>query len=201
MRTAIATVAVLLYLAAVGARWPVPAKAQAPSPESRAASPESLVSQYCMGCHSDRIKSGGLALSTLNLDAPADTAQSAEVAEKVIRKLRGGLMPPPTARRPDAHATAEFVSWLENKIDTASTASRPGRVALRRLNRREYGYAIRDLLGLDIDARAWLPDDNIKGNFDNNAAALQVSPNFVDQYVYAARAVAQEAMGNPKAPA
>ena len=72
---------------------------------------------------------------------------------------------------------------------------------LRRLNRREYAYAIRDLLGLDIDARAWLPDDNVKGNFDNNAAALQVSPNFIDQYIYAARAVALEAIGNPKAPA
>ena len=72
---------------------------------------------------------------------------------------------------------------------------------LRRLNRREYAYAIRDLLGFNIDAKALLPDDNVKGNFDNNAAALQVSPNFVDQYIYAARAVALEAVGNPKAPA
>jgi Protein of unknown function (DUF1592)/Protein of unknown function (DUF1588)/Protein of unknown function (DUF1585)/Protein of unknown function (DUF1595)/Protein of unknown function (DUF1587) len=199
MRTAITTVAVLLYLGVVGARWPEPAGAQAPNPEPRAASPQALINQYCMSCHSDRLKSGGLALSTLDLDAPVATAQSAEVAEKVIRKLRGGLMPPGTARRPDAHATAEFVSWLENKIDSASTASSPGRVALRRLNRREYGYAIRDLLGFDIDARAWLPEDNVKGNFDNNAAALQVSPNFIDQYVYAARAVAQEAIGNAKA--
>jgi len=205
MRRAIATAAVLVYLAAVGGRLlegqaPSP-EPRAASPESRAPSPESLVSQYCMGCHSDRLKSGGLALSALNLDAPEQNAQSAEIAEKVIRKLRGGLMPPAGARRPDAHATAEFVSWLENRIDTASIESHPGRVALRRLNRREYGYAIRDLLGLDIDARAWLPDDNIKGNFDNNAAALQVSPNFVDQYVYAARAVALEAIGDPKAPA
>jgi len=94
------------------------------------------------------------------------------------------------------------VSWLENKVDTAAgTASKPGRVALRRLNRREYGYAIRDLVGFNIDATAWLPEDNVKGNFDNNAAALQVSPSFIDQYVYAARAVAIEAIGNPKAPA
>jgi hypothetical protein len=149
-----------------------------------------------MGCHSDRVKSGGLALSELNLDA---VDQSAEIAEKVIRKLRGGLMPPAGVRRPDSHAAAEFVSWLENKIDTGVAESKPGRVALRRLNRREYGYAIRDLLGLNIDATAWLPDDNVKGNFDNNAAALQVSPNFVDQYIYAARAVALEAIGNPKA--
>jgi len=155
-----------------------------------------------MGCHSDRLKSGGLALSALNLDAPGETAQSAEIAEKVIRKLRGGLMPPGGARRPDGHAAAEFVSWLENKVDAAAaTASKPGRVPLRRLNRREYGYAVRDLVGFNIDATAWLPEDNVKGNFDNNAAALQVSPNFVNQYVYAARAVAEEAIGNPKAPA
>ena len=76
----------------------------------------------------------------------------------------------------------------------------PGRVPLRRLNRREYANAVRDLLGLNVDAKALLPDDNVKGHFDNNAAALQVSPNFVDQYIYAARAVALEAIGNPKAP-
>jgi len=149
-----------------------------------------------MGCHSDRVKSGGLALSQLNLDS---VDQSAEIAEKVIRKLRGGLMPPAGAKRPDAHASAEFVTWLETKIDTAAKDSQPGRVPLRRLNRREYAYAIRDLLGLNIDATAWLPQDNVKGNFDNNAAALQVSPNFIDQYIYAARAVALEAIGNPKA--
>src|SRR5262249_42845841 len=138
---------------------PAPADAQTSSPTP--ASPQrALVDQYCMGCHSDRLKSGGLALSALSLDAPGQSAQSAEIAEKVIRKLRGGLLPPASARRPDANATVEFVSWLENKIDTASAESMPGRVPLRRLNRREYGYAIRDLLGLDIDAKAWLPDDN-----------------------------------------
>ena len=197
MRTGIATVAVLLCLGAANDRWSV-GRAQSAPPVSPQ---RALVDQYCMGCHSDRVKSGGLALSALNLDAPVENVQSAEIAEKVIRKLRGGLMPPAGARRPDSHAAAEFVSWLENKIDTVAAESTPGRVPLRRLNRREYGYAIRDLLGLDIDATAWLPDDNLKGNFDNNAAALQVSPNFINQYVYAARAVAEEAIGNPKAPA
>jgi hypothetical protein len=192
MRTAIATVAVLLFLVVVGDRR---SGATPVSPQ------RALIEQYCLGCHSDKLKSGGLALSALNLDAVDQNAQSAEIAEKVIRKLRGGLMPPPGARRPDRQAAADFVSWLENEIDTRATDSHPGRVALRRLNRREYGYAVRDLLGLDIDATAWLPDDNIKGNFDNNAAALQVSPSFIDQYVYAARAVALEAVGNPRAPA
>jgi len=201
IRTAIATTVVLLFVGVGSNRWSKNASAQAPA-DPPVSPQQALINQYCMGCHSDRVKSGGLALSTLSLDTPTQNAQSAEVAEKVIRKLRGGLMPPASQpKRPDAHATAEFVSWLENKIDTASADSKPGRVALRRLNRREYGYAIRDLIGLDIDATAWLPEDNVKGNFDNNAAALQVSPNFVDQYVYAARAVAEEALGNPKAPA
>jgi hypothetical protein len=171
--------------------------AQGPTQGTTAVTPQRLlINQYCVACHNERLKSGGLTLSALNLDA---VDQSAEVAEKVIRKLRGGLMPPAGAKRPDARAAAEFVTWLENKIDTAATAIKPGRVTLRRLNRREYGYAIRDLIGLNIDATAWLPDDNVKGNFDNNAAALQVSPNFIDQYVYAARAVSLEAIGNPKA--
>jgi mono/diheme cytochrome c family protein len=174
-------------------------RATAPSSPQRAPSKvegQTLINQYCLACHNDRLKSGGLTLTALNLDDPH---QSAEIGEKVIRKLRGGLMPPAGAKRPDRQTAAEFVTWLETKIDSAATESTPGRVALRRLNRREYGYAIRDLLGLNIDATAWLPDDNVKGNFDNNAAALQVSPNFIDQYIYAARAVALEAIGNPKA--
>src|SRR5687767_6942449 len=209
VRTIIAMAAVVLYLAVVGNRWsegqaqsapPAPqAGPRGPAPPAATvSSQQTLINQYCVACHNDRLKSGGLALSALNLDAPD---QSAEVAEKVIRKLRGGLMPPAGAKRPDGHAVAEFVAWLENKIDAAATESKPGRVALRRLNHREYGYAIRDLLGLNIDATNWLPDDNVKGNFDNNAAALQVSPSFVDQYIFAARTVALEAIGNPKAPA
>ena len=221
MRTVVATVAILLYLGVLSGSWsagqaqsapPAPQASPTPVPQAgpqgsagpkgpalpvAAVSPQrALVNQYCVACHNEKLKSGGLTLTTLNLDAPD---QSAEVAEKVIRKLRGGLMPPAGAKRPEAHATAEFVSWLETKIDAAATGSKPGRVALRRLNRREYGYAVRDLLGLNIDATAWLPDDNVHGNFDNNAAALQVSPNFIDQYIYAARAVALEAIGNPKA--
>jgi mono/diheme cytochrome c family protein len=192
------TGAVSLQLAGQAAPRPAPPAASPQASGPTVASQQALINQYCLGCHSDRMKAGGLALSELNLDA---VGQHAEIAEKVIRKLRGGLMPPAGARRPDRQSAAELVSWLENAIDTSATDRGPGRVALRRLNRREYAYAIRDLLGLEIDARAWLPDDNVKGNFDNNAAALQVSPNFVDQYIYAARAVALEAIGNPKAPA
>ncbi|HVQ13140.1 MAG TPA: DUF1592 domain-containing protein, partial [Vicinamibacterales bacterium] len=200
-RNAIATCAVLLgFVLADTLRTDAQVPQSAPRPVGpQADTPQrSLINQYCVGCHNDRLKSGGLTLTALNLDDPH---QSAEIGEKVIRKLRGGLMPPAGAKRPDRHAAAEFVTWLETRIDSGATESKPGRVALRRLNRREYANAVRDLLGLNIDATAWLPEDNVKGHFDNDAAALQVSPNFIDQYIYAARAVALEAIGNPKAPA
>src|ERR1051325_6597488 len=141
---------------------------QQPAGERPQAAPQkALINQYCVTCHNDRLKTGGLTLTDFE---PGVAGQHAEVAEKVIRKLRGGLMPPAGAKRPDARATAEVVTFLENRIDGGITGGAPGRVPLRRLNRREYQYAIRDLLGLNIDATAWLPDDNLKGNFDNNAA-------------------------------
>jgi hypothetical protein len=127
-------------------------------------------------------------------------AADAETWEAAIRKLRGGLMPPAGARRPDSETAAELVSWLENEIDSSVTEPSPGRVSLRRLNRREYAYAIRDLIGLHIDAEALLPADNVEGYFDNNADALQVSPAFVDQYIFAAREIALEAVGDMDAP-
>ena len=204
-RNGIVTWAVLFGLVLVGnlrsegQQQPSPPTAAAANTQSSGATPvsaqQALINQYCIGCHSDRMKAGGLVLAGLNLD------ENAEIAEKVVRKLRGGLMPPAGVRRPDNQSVSAFVSWLEKEIDTASTDPAPGRVPLRRLNRREYANAIRDLLGFTVDAKALLPDDNLKGHFDNNAAALQVSPNFVDQYINAARAVAIEAIGDPKAPA
>jgi len=198
--------AVLLYLAVAGGRITEgQAQSAAPAPASAtaqttgavpAASQAGLVNQYCIGCHSERGKAGGLVLQGVALD----DGQHAEIAEKVIRKLRGGLMPPAGQRRPDKQSVATFVSSLETAVDAASVEAAPGRVPLRRLNRREYENAVRDLIGLDVDARKLLPDDNVKGNFDNNATALQVSPNFIDQYIYAARSVAMDAIGNRKAP-
>jgi len=207
-RAGIAAAAVLAYLAAAGVRLTgQPASAQGaaagrqvnapPAAVTAGTTQAAVVDQFCLGCHNDRAKQGGLVLSGVDLNAP----QNAEVAEKVIRKLRGGLMPPAGMKRPDTQTAAAFVSWLEKEIDTAATAAAaPGRVPLRRLNRREYENAVRDLIGLNVDARTLLPDDNVKGHFDNDASALQVSPNFIDQYIFAARAVAIEAVGNPKAP-
>src|SRR5438876_3056262 len=156
-----------------------------------------VIQNYCVGCHNSKARVGGLALDSMSPDRIAGDAKTWEAA---IRKLRGGLMPPPGAKRPDGQSVVELISWLEKKIDTAASDSRPGRVARRRLNRREYAYVIRDLLGIRIDAAALLPVDDRKGNFDNNAAGLQVSPAFVDQYVSAAREIALQAVGNAEAP-
>jgi hypothetical protein len=156
-----------------------------------------VIQKYCVDCHNDLELAGGVAFDVLS---PDRIAEDAETWEAALRKLRGGLMPPAGAARPDAETTTELVSWLEAEIDSAASEPAPGRVSLRRLNRREYAYAIRDLLALDIDPAALLPQDNVEGGFDNNADALQVSPAFVDQYVYAAQAIAQEAVGDLDAP-
>src|SRR5215471_6966880 len=159
--------------------------------------PWGVIQDYCLGCHNSKAKVGGLVLDTLS---PDRIAQDAKTWEAVIRKLRGGLMPPPGAKHPDGQSVVELISWLEKKIDAAAAEPSPGRVSLRRLNRREYAYVIRDLLSIDIEADKLLPIDDRKGNFDNNAAGLQVSPAFVDQYISAAREIALEAMGNAEAP-
>jgi hypothetical protein len=156
-----------------------------------------VVEQYCFDCHNSLDYAGDRAFDGMS---PDHIAADAETWEAAIRKLRGGFMPPAGARRPDSETSARLVSWLENEIDTAAREPAPGRVSLRRLNRREYAYAIRDLLALNIDSAALLPEDNVEGYFDNDADALQVSPAFIDQYIYAARAIAVEAMGNLEAP-
>lgn len=156
-----------------------------------------VVQDYCTDCHNRDDRIAGQAFDTMS---PDHIAEDAETWETAIQKLRGGLMPPAGERRPDGETVDQLASWLENEIDAAAADAPPGRVSLRRLNRREYAYAIRDLLDLNIDPAELLPEDNVEGNFDNNADALQVSPAFVDQYIYAARAIALEAVGNPAAP-
>jgi hypothetical protein len=156
-----------------------------------------VIRHYCFDCHDSAEEAGGRAFDKLS---PSRIAENAETWEAAIRKLQGGLMPPAGQPRPDGKTTAELVSWLQNKIDDAAEQPEPGRVALHRLNRREYAHAIRDLLALDIDPEVLLPEDNVKGRFDNDADALQVSPAFVTQYIDAARAIAQQAIGDLDAP-
>lgn len=156
------------------------------------------IQHYCVECHNTNDWAGGIAFDSMSSEQiPAD----AKVWEDAISKLRGGFMPPPSAKQhPDLRQVTELVSWLEGSLDAHATPN-PGRIPLRRLNRREYANAVRDLLSLNVDAAALLPDDHHRAGYDTDAAGLQVSPSYVDQYVNAARVVAAQAVGNPKAPA
>jgi len=128
----------------------------------------------------------------------ADVAKHGEVWEKAIRKLRGGLMPPPGSRQPERATVESFIAWLETSLDQAAAKTQnPGGVTLHRLNRIEYANSIRELFGIDIDASALLPTDDTSDGFDNIADVLKVSPSFLDQYINAARAVTKQAVGAP----
>ncbi|MBN1237300.1 MAG: DUF1592 domain-containing protein, partial [Gammaproteobacteria bacterium] len=157
-----------------------------------------VVEGYCFDCHNSIEQVGDLALDALS---PEDVGQDAATWEKVLRKLRGGLMPPPGGPRPAAEELDALVASLEHRLGEAadSAGPRPGRVGLHRLNRTEYANAVRDLLGVRIDAAALLPRDNSKDGYDNNASALTLSPTFLEQYVAAARTVAMRAVGDPDA--
>ncbi|HEY0961024.1 MAG TPA: DUF1592 domain-containing protein [Pseudomonadales bacterium] len=151
------------------------------------------IQTYCTECHNDEDWAGSVAMNLLSAD---DIPAEAEVWEEAIRKLRGGLMPPPGAERPPTDELNQVAAWLETTIDEAAAAVPAGRVPLRRLNRREYGNAIRDLLGMNVDVAKLLPQDDIEDGYDNNAEALQVSPTFIDQYLNAARTIAHDAVGD-----
>ena len=155
-----------------------------------------VVRHYCFDCHNRDDLAGGKAFDRMSAERIAADAETWELA---ITKLRSGLMPPAGEPRPDGPTAERLAAWLASEIDSAAVEPPPGRVSLRRLNRREYAHAIRDLLALQIDAAILLPQDNVAGHFDNNADALQVSPAFVNQYIDAARQIASEAVGDATA--
>jgi hypothetical protein len=155
------------------------------------------INTYCVSCHNDRAKVGGVSLQGLTA---ANIAERGEVFEKAVRKLRGRVMPPPGARQPDPAAAEALIAYLETALDRAEgSAHVRDRLVLHRLNRKEYANAVRDLLAVDFEAERTLPADDIADGFDNIADALQVSPSFIEQYVIAARAVAVKAVGQPNA--
>ena len=175
------------------------------APQQTAAAPQAAggqgqlatIQQYCVACHNDRAKVAGLSFEGIT---PESIVQRAEVFEKAVRKMRGRVMPPPGARQPGGAAVDSLVAYLENTLDRAETQAHvPDRVVLHRLNRKEYTNAVRDLLAVDFDAAEVLPADDVAEGFDNIAAALQVSPSFIEQYVIAARGVAVKAIGRPDA--
>ena len=158
-----------------------------------------VLDKYCVTCHNDRLRTGGLALD--NVD-PAQVTVKTDIWEKVIRKLRTGSMPPVGRPRPDAATLAAVASSLESAIDADAIARpQPGRTeALHRLNRTEYQNAIRDLLALDIDAAALVPADDQSYGFDNIAGVLKMSPTLLERYIGAAREVSRLAVGVAKIP-
>jgi mono/diheme cytochrome c family protein len=185
----------LLVISAACALFASPQQAGNEAPA--AANPnQALINRYCVTCHNQRLRTAKLALDVLDLAHPEKEALT---WERAIRKLRGGMMPPPGAPRPPLEAVNTLAAYLEDSLDKAGTANlNPGSVRIHRLNRNEYANAMRDLFGIEVDAAALLPTDDISDGFDNIAKVLKVSPSFLDQYILAARAVAKQAVGMPR---
>ncbi|HTC53302.1 MAG TPA: DUF1592 domain-containing protein [Steroidobacteraceae bacterium] len=156
-----------------------------------------LLNTYCEKCHNATDWTGGIAFDTLQ---PQGIPQDAKVWEAAVSKLRGRMMPPPGEKQPDQASIDSFVSWMEGNLDQAAAAHpQAGYVSLHRLNRVEYARAVKDLLDVEVDPAALLPQDTKSDGFDNVASVLKVSPTFLDQYISAARTVAALAVGSAHA--
>ncbi len=195
MRLAVLGVLVLAFAAA-----PTGAAAQAGGRATAAVDTRATVDKYCVTCHNDRRKTGGLSLQSVDL---ADIEANGQVLETVVRKLRGGVMPPVGAPRPDAAGYVAFREALERDLDAAAAKRpNPGRKdSLHRLNRAEYANVIRDLLDLEgVNYSTLLPGDDASYGFDNIAGVLGMSPTHLDQYLNAARTVSRMAVGDVTLP-
>jgi hypothetical protein len=179
----------LAFVAAIWASVHVEAGLQT-RPEQPTDVVSTISRTYCETCHNDRVKTGGLSLQGLSIDGNEETW------EKVIRKVRAGMMPPAGAKRPERAALDAFAGSIETTIDRAAAASpNPGRAPLHRMNRVEYENAIRDLLALDVDSSTLLPADDSSHGFDNIADVLGVSPSLLERYVAAAAKISRLAVG------
>ncbi len=168
----------------------------APSvPAMSSAAQTELVATYCSTCHSERAKAGGLSLAGFNA---MRAAESPEVVEKMLRKLRAGMMPPAGAKRPPAGSLDELTVALEARMDEhAAVNPNPGWRPFQRLNRAEYQRAVHELLGVDVDVTPLLPPDTISHGFDNVADAQTFSPTLMEGYLRAASRVTALAVGDP----
>jgi mono/diheme cytochrome c family protein len=156
-----------------------------------------LLDQYCVTCHNSRSKTGGVALEGIDL---ANAGQHADVLERAVRRVRAGLMPPATARRPDAATLVSLAEGLEASLDRAAASPNLVAPGLHRLNRTEYANAVRELLGVEIDPAAYLPVDDTTSGFDNVAAGLTISPALVEGYMAAASKISRLALGRATLP-
>ena len=189
------------FLAAAGALVGVSASTMIGGAQGRPAAPARaavapvsapdavFLKRSCLGCHNERTKIGNLALDAYD---SAKVDGDVAVWEKVVRKLRTGMMPPEGAPKPADAVRATFVSALEGQLDRVALAHPdPGSPALHRLNRAEYANAIRDLLSVDVDVSAMLPPDDSAAGFDNNADVLGVSPALIESYASAAAKISR----------
>jgi hypothetical protein len=156
-------------------------------------SQQTVIRQYCAGCHNEKTKTAGL-----TLDPAGNISEHPEKWEKVVRKLRARYMPPAGMPRPDERTYESLVSWLESVLDrTAAEKPNPGRTdTFRRLNRTEYRNAVRDLLALDVDVSSLLPADESSHGFDNVTVG-NLSPTLMERYLSAARKISRLAIGSP----
>src|SRR5262247_471387 len=167
-----------------------PANQVAQRPESQ----WSTIQTYCLICHNKDVRAGNLLLDQLGADSvPAHP----DIFEKAVRKLRGRQMPPPGFLQPSQQEIDALIGWLESTLDESSKTHLAGHVPVQRLNRTEYANAVKDLLAVEIDPKQYLPAEIEVEGFSNIAAALTVSPAFLEQYVNAGRVVSRMAVGKP----
>ncbi len=159
-----------------------------------------LVLQYCVVCHNDVALTGNLTLQAFNINAVTEARGATETAERMIRKLRAGMMPPPGSPRPGSDTLTALATELETRIDEAAAANpNPGSRTFQRLNQAEYASSVRDLLGLEIDVDAFLPPDTKSANFDNIADVQMPSATLIEGYLRAAGYISRVAVGDPEA--
>ena len=164
-----------------------------------AAEQNALLKQYCVSCHNDRTKAGTMSLQSFDA---ADVLEHPELAEKMIRKLRAGMMPPAGARRPAPEVLSGLAAALETRIDRAAALNpNPGWRLSQRLNRAEYARAVQDLLAVEVDVNQFLPADTISDGFDNIADTQTISATLMDGYLRAASQISRLAVGDRNASA
>jgi hypothetical protein len=159
--------------------------------------PDTIIQDYCVDCHNDVTKAGSQSFETFVM---ADTVKHADVAERMVRKLRAGMMPPPGTTPPDAASLQGLIDGLESRLDAAYVASpNPGRRVFPRLNRAEYARSVREVLGLDVESGQWLPLDTMNANFDNIADEQMLSATLLEAYLNAASDISRMAVGDRSA--
>ena len=174
------------------------ATSSAPADPVPAATLTETVQRYCVVCHNDPMMTGNVSFQSLDIER---IGESPDIGERMIRKLRAGMMPPPGAPRPGGDTLQVLVETIETKVDEAARGGRPnlGERRFSRLSRAEYSRVVKDLLGIEVDAGRWLPPDVLVGSFDNTATSQSLSTTLLDSFLRAASDVARMAVGEPDA--